>query len=62
MNQDLLRERTKNFINELNLPISRFAKTIGFERSTYYRWIKGHINFGEQKVKAIDEYIGRFGF
>lgn len=62
MNQNLLRERTKKFMDELHLPISRLAKTIGFERATYYRWIKGNFNFGEVKAKALDKYLRRFGF
>lgn len=62
MSQNILRERVQAFINELNLPISKFAQAIGFERSIYYRWIKGNFDFGAVKAKRIDEYLRRYGF
>ncbi len=62
MNQNLLRERTKRFIDELKLPISRLSKSIGFERTSYYKWVRGDFDFGEARAKALDEYIRRFGF
>lgn len=62
INQNALRERTKAFIQELNLPISRFAKRIGIARESYYRWQKGDFNFGEQRAEQIDKYLQRYGF
>lgn len=62
MNQDLIRERTKRFINEIELPIAKFAKKIGFSRELYYRWIKGDFDFGIEKAKRIDEYLRKYGF
>ena len=62
MNQDLLRERTKRFITEIELPIAKFAKKIGFSRELYYRWIKGDFDFSMEKVKKIDEYLRKYGF
>lgn len=62
VNQDSLRNRTKTFVETLNLPISRLAKSVGFERSTYYRWVKGEFDLGERLSVAIDEYLKKFGF
>lgn len=62
VNQDKLRKRTAEFIDTLKLPISRFSKVIGIERSTYYKWIKGEFDFGERRVSIVDEYLKRFGF
>lgn len=62
MSQNTLRERVQAFRNELNLPISKFAQAIGFERSLYYKWIKGEFDFGSVKAKRIDEYLSRYGF
>lgn len=62
MNQDILRKRTKEFIETLKLPISRFSSVIGIERSTYYKWIKGEFDLGEKRTAIIDEYLKRFGF
>lgn len=62
LNQDALRRRTSKFISELNLPISRFAKCIGFDRTSYYKWMKCDFDLGEIKAEKIDEFLKRFGF
>lgn len=62
INQTTLRERTKEFLEELNLPISRFAKRIGIARETYYRWQKGDFDFSEARAEQIDVYLKRYGF
>lgn len=62
MNQDVLRQRVKHFMETLTLPISRFAGLIGFERSSYYRWIKGEFDFCEKRALQIDEFLKQFGF
>lgn len=61
MNQDYLRRRVKEFMETLKLPISRFSKVIGIERSTYYKWIKGEFDFGERREAIVDDYLRRFG-
>lgn len=62
MNQEQLKKRTKQFTSELNLPISRLAKNIGFDRSTYYKWLKGEKVFSETTLKKIDNYLKTYGF
>ena len=62
LNQNLLRKRTSEFMSTLNLPISRFAKVVGIERTSYYKWIKGNFDFGERRAAAVDEFLKRFGF
>ena len=62
MNQNELRKRTLVFLEKLNLPISRFAEANGFQRETYYKWIKGVLDFGEKRAEQIDTYLKQFGF
>lgn len=62
MNQETLRKRTKKFMEELRLPKSRLAKTLDFERSSYYKWINGDFDFGERRAAALDDYLKKFGF
>ena len=57
MNQEQLKRRTKRFIEELNLPISRFADKVGFDRSAFYKWMKGGNVFSETTLKKIDNYL-----
>lgn len=62
MNQDNLRSRAQKFLIEIGLPVSQFARAIGFERSAYYKWIKQDFNFGADKVNKIDAYLSKYGF
>lgn len=62
MNQDLLKTRVEKFISELNLPISRFAKSIGFDRTAYYKWMKGVYNFSAETLQKIENHISKFGY
>lgn len=62
MNQDTIIDRTIYFLNESTLPISRFARAIGIDRSTYYRWVKHDLNFSEKRLVVIDEFLKKFGF
>ena len=63
MNQEQLKKRAKRFTDELNLPIARFAENIGFDRSTYYKWLKGNEKvFSENTLQKIDNYLRPYGF
>ena len=48
MNQEQLKRRAKRFLDELEVPITKFASKAGFDRSSYYRWLKG-----EEKVPGV---------
>ena len=61
-NQDLLRERVQKFLNELNLPVSKFVKNIDIARTTDYRGIAKDFDLGEQRATQIDRYLARYGF
>ena len=62
MNQEELKKRARRFTEELQVPISRFANKVGFDRSSYYRWLKGENVFSEVKLKKIDNYLRTYGF
>lgn len=61
-NQDLLRQRVQKFLNELNLPVSKFVKNIDIARTTYYRWIAKDFDFSEVRATQIDSYLSKYGF
>lgn len=62
MNQDILRRRTKRFLYELQIPVTKFAAKIGFSRELYYRWQKEDFNFSAEKAQKINEYLKQYGF
>lgn len=62
MDQNILRGRAARFIAELDIPVSKFAKRIGFSRELYYRWVKGDFNFSNDKARTIDKHLQKYGF
>lgn len=62
INQDQLRERTKFMMKTLDYKVSCFARQIGFCRESYYKWINGTFDFGEEKAQKINEFLTRYGF
>jgi len=62
-NQEQLKRRAKRFLDELEVPITKFASKAGFDRSSYYRWLKGEEKvFSETTLKKIDNYLRTYGF
>ena len=57
-----LKERCKQFLNELGVKATRFADNVGIGRSTYYKWLNGEIELSENLEKKIDEYLRKYGF
>ena len=63
MNQEQLKRRAKRFLDELEVPITKLASKAGFDRSSYYRWLKGEEKvFSETTLKRIDNYLKTYGF
>ena len=62
MNQEELKLRVKKFITEFNQPIAAFARNVGFDRSAYYKWIKGSDVFSEKRLQSIDAYLKKYDF
>ena len=62
IDQNELRERTKEYIAASGVKKSTFANIIGFARENYYRWIKGDFDFGNEKAMRIDEHLRKFGY
>ena len=60
--QDKLRERTIEFRNELDLPLTRFLKKVNLSRTGYYEWVAGNYNLSENRAAVINEFLARYGF
>ncbi|HIT89064.1 MAG TPA: hypothetical protein IAC41_01400 [Candidatus Merdenecus merdavium] len=57
-----LKERCRNFVAELNLPITAFCKNVAISPSFYYKWQRGERIMASDKVKRIDKYLQKYGF
>lgn len=55
-----LKERAKGFIEELNLPVTRFAKDVDLSSITIHKWLKGDIEIGEKSRNRIDAFMKSF--
>lgn len=60
--QDRLRERTVEFRNALDLPVTKFLKKVNLSRTGYYEWLTGNYNLSEQRAAIIDNFLRKFGF
>ena len=62
INQTQLRERTRKFISDTGLPISKFVKRIGIARTSYYKWQNQIFDFGEQRAEIVDTFLRKFNY
>ena len=62
LNQNILRQRVRRFLEELDIPITKFAKKNGFSREAYYKWQREDLTFSDAKAAKIDSYLKMYGF
>lgn len=58
----MLKKRTQDFIDALDLPKSRLAKNVGLTGQSISLWLKGELRLSESTEKRIDEYLKKFNF
>lgn len=54
------KERAKSFIQEIRLPVTRFAQNVGLCAGTMHQWFRGDLELSEQSLKRIDEFLKSF--
>lgn len=60
--QNQLKERSKKFIEEFEMPITVFCKHVGFSTRSWYFWIKDQLSFASATLDKIDNYLSKYGF
>lgn len=55
-----LQKRTKAFINQLGLPISRFCRLANISTAAYYKWQNDEIRLTEETQNRIRSVLKRF--
>ena len=58
----MLRDRVQKFLDELEMPITVFCKKIEISPSYFYKWRVGKVNFSEEALQRISDYITKYGF
>lgn len=62
INQTELRERTRRFIADTGLPVSKFVKRVDISRTGYYKWQSKVFDFGQQRSEIIDRFLRQFNY
>jgi len=52
-----LKERTKKFIEEIGLPVSRFGRNVGIHGDSVRRWLKGELHLKPETEQRIDAFL-----
>lgn len=52
--------RAKFFMEEIGLPMTRFAKCVGLSSDAIRKWFAGEMNLKENNVRRIDMWLRKF--
>ena len=58
----MLRDRVRDFLNEFGMPITVFCKKIEISPGYFYKWKVGKVNFSEEALQRISDYLSKYGF
>lgn len=60
MDEVRLKDRVRGFIDELRLPVTRFAEGVGLSDDSIHKWLRHDMKLSEKNLKNIDGYLKRF--
>ena len=55
-----LKERTKVFIQETGVPLSKFAERVGLSRPYVYKWLTTAMPISTKAMERIDCFLKQF--
>lgn len=58
----MLRKRVKNFIEELEMPITVFCRKVNLSTASYYKWKDGIFEFSDETAERVSNFIKKYGF
>ena len=58
----MLRTRVKNFIEELEMPITIFCRKVKLSPASYYKWKDGYFEFSDETAERVSDFIKKYGF
>ena len=56
----MVKERAKQFLQEIGLPVTRFAKCIGLSPDAIRQWLAGDLNLKQSNIDKIDKWLKSF--
>lgn len=57
-----LRTRTLIFLQDLELPLTRFCKKVELSRTPLVNWLNGDAQLSTASLDRIDVFISKYGF
>lgn len=57
-----VKERAKNFLTELGVPVTAFCQRIGISAVAFNRWQRNDLKLADETVKRISDYLLKYGF
>ena len=62
VNQRLMRERVRCFLNEIGMPITKFCEQANFGRTTYQEWMDFDYDLKSYVIDRMDQLLARFNY
>lgn len=56
----MVKERAIQFLQEIGLPVTRFAKCIGLSADAIRQWFAGDLNLKQSNIDKIDKWLKSF--
>lgn len=54
--------RCNRFFDELEVPVTVFARKVNLSTQSVYKWRKQSLQLSENSLRRIDEYLTQYGF
>lgn len=58
-NNDRIRKLFEQLLKEKGLKMKFISEKLGLENTTLSKWRNGHLNYGQEKLNQIEEFINK---
>lgn len=55
-----LKERSKKFMQEIGLPLSRFSQNVNLSCNAVRKWLNDELNLKPETEKRIDDFLKKY--
>ena len=62
MNQQPLKQRVQNYIEDSGIPRTTFCKRINISTGYLYKWLHDERTFSDEVVERIEAYLNKYGY
>ena len=62
MNQQPLKQRVQNYIEDSGIPRTTFCKRINISTDYLYKWLHNERTFSDEIVERIETYLNKYRY